>query len=210
MAENRKGKGLFYLGRGQIVIIAVGFTVTSVVIFFLGIMVGQGIAEKKMVKGEEPLVKIPVQPLSSGSNSEAPAKEEMTFYDTLAKAPTEGGKKTSPRPEGVKTSEKAVKRVAKAEPPAPAQRAQEKKETETRPGKWSVQVNAYLDERDAQDLVKKLSDKGYDAYVVTTNIKGRTWYRVRVGRLATQQEAKNLQQTLMTKERFAKAFATSK
>lgn len=210
MAENRRGKGLYYLSRSQLAVITAGFAVTSVVIFFLGILVGQGIEEKKLVKNEEPLVKIPVQPLSSGVTPGAAAKEEMTFYDTLAKAPPEADKKTSPPAEAAKTSEKTAQTAAKEEPPAPARKVVEKRTAETREGKWSVQVNAYLDEEDAQSLVKQLKDKNYDAYVVSTNIKGRTWYRVRVGRLATQQEAKNLQQTLMTKENFAKAFATSR
>jgi cell division septation protein DedD len=210
MAENRRGKGLYYLSRGQLAIIAAGFTVTSVVVFFLGILVGQGIEGGKSAKPEEPLVKIPVQPLSSGVNVGTPAKEEMTFYDTLAKAPTPGEKESRPAVEATKTPEKAAKPAVKEKPPAATEKVQEKAKAERPRGKWSVQVNAYAEKRDAESLVKKLTDKGYDAYVVSTNIKGRTWYRVRVGRLATRQEARNLQQTLMRKEKFAKAFATSR
>lgn len=211
MAENRRGKGLYYLSRGQLAIIAAGFTVTSVVVFFLGILVGQGIEEAKTAKPEAPLVKIPVQPLSSGVNVETPAKEEMTFYDTLAKAPTAGEKESKPAVEATKTPEKAAKPAVKDKPPpASAQKVQEKAKAEKPRGKWSVQVNAYTERGEAESLVKKLTDKGYDAYVVSTNIKGRIWYRVRVGRLATRQEARNLQQTLMTKEKLARAFATSR
>jgi len=88
MAENRKGRGqgLYYWTRGQLLILAVGFTATSVVVFFLGILIGQGIEERKLVKKEEPLIKIPVQPLARGSAaSGARGKEEMTFYEELAK-----------------------------------------------------------------------------------------------------------------------------
>lgn len=213
MAENRRGKGLYYLSRGQLAIIAAGFTVTSVVVFFLGILVGRGIQGGNAAQQEEPLVKIPVRPLSSGVNAETSAKEEMTFYDTLAKAPAaeeEEEKENKPRVEATKTPEKTAKPAVQEKPPVPTEKVQEKPEAERPRGEWSVQVNAYADEGDAKRLADKLTDKGYDAYVVSTNIKGRMWYRVRVGRLGTRQEARDLQQTLMTKEKFAKAFATSR
>lgn len=255
MAENRKGRGqgLYYWTRGQLLILAVGFTVTSVVIFFLGILIGQGIEERKLLKKEEPLIKIPVQPLSQGSAAPGtPGKEEMTFYEELAKKAPSGapvtrvepakesrpaekaakpaGKETKiaaqevkvAPPEKVKTAEKVKEREA-VEKPAPvaetkketlAQKASEaegtKGGTEAREKVWAVQVNAYTLERDAKNLAKKLKDKGYDAYVVPTNIKGKNWYRVRVGRLGTQEEAKALQEKLKTRENFTKSITTSR
>ena len=254
MAENRKGRGqgLYYWSRGQLLILAGAFTVTSVVVFFLGILIGQGIEERKLVKKEEPLIKIPVQPLSQGSAAPGSAgKEEMTFYDTLAKAPT-GGPATRVEPaKEVKAAEKAVKPVGKEiKPPVqeekvtlaekiakvkPAEKVKEKpateksalsaakkgapvqKTAETEGAKiggetkvWAVQVNAYPLERDAKSLAKKLKDKGYDAYVVPTSIKGRNWYRVRVGHLETQEEAKGVQEKLKTKENFTKSITTSR
>lgn len=249
MAENRKGRGqgLYYFSRGQLVLLAAGFTAASVVVFFLGVLIGQGIEEKKLLKKEEPLVKIPVQPLpqASGSAPGAPAKEEMTFYDTLAKAPTsaqstrvEPAKEIKPAEKAVKPAVKEAKAVAKGgtavptekvkekagtektslmlevKKEAPAQKTQEAEEekagTGTGEGVWTVQVNAYPQERDAKSLAKKLRDKGYDAYVVPTSIKGRTWHRVRVGHLETQEEAKELQETLKRKENFTKSITTSR
>jgi DedD protein len=77
-------------------------------------------------------------------------------------------------------------------------------------GQWTVQVNAFPHERDARDLAKKLSDRGYDAYVVPVEIKGRPWYRVRVGRLATREEAKELQETMKSKENLTQAIAVTR
>ncbi len=254
MAENRKGRGqgLYYWTRGQLIILAVGFTVTSVAVFFLGILIGQGIEERKLLKKEEPLIKIPVQPLSQRSAAPGtPGKEEMTFYNTLAKAP-QGSQPTRVEPaKEIKPAEKMVKPVSEGPKPAAqeeksaavekvktaekvrekadaekgAARVEAKKETvapkppETEGSKtgteaqekvWAVQVNAYPLERDAKNLAKKLKDKGYDAYVVPTNIKGRNWYRVRVGRLETQERARALQETLKTKENFTKSITTSR
>jgi len=254
MAENRRGRsqGLYYWSRAQLFILAAAFTVISVVVFFLGILIGQGIEERKLLKKEEPLIKLPAQPLPQGAGARgAPGKEEMTFYDTLAKAPSAAqpkglGPATETKPaektakpagketrvavpevkvasaEKVKTVEEVKEReavekpaqVAETKEGAPVQKASEaegaKADTEAREKVWAVQVNAYPLERDAKNLTKKLKDKGYDAYVVSTNIKGRNWYRVRVGHLQTQEEAKALQDTLKAKEKFTKSITTSR
>jgi len=73
---------------------------------------------------------------------------------------------------------------------------------------WSVQVKAYARQRDANALAKRLKDKEYDAYVVSIQIKGRTWYRVRVGRLATQRDAQGLLLKLKRKEKYTRAIIT--
>ncbi|MCZ6623107.1 MAG: SPOR domain-containing protein [Deltaproteobacteria bacterium] len=200
MAENWKERGqhLYYFSRGQLAVLAAGFTVTSVVIFFLGTLIGQGIEERKILKKSEgPLVKIPVRPQAPSSRSGPAAKEEMTFYDTLSKT---GTKKAALPPK------------VKKKPPAPKRAEAEKvgAQTGTQESVWSVQVNAYPHERDAKGLAKKLRDKGYDAYVVPTTIKGRTWHRVRVGRFAKREEAKQLQETLNREEKFTKSFTTSR
>ena len=74
MAENRRGKeNRFYFSRGQMVLLGAAFTLATVVIFFLGIFVGKSIEERKLLKKEEPLVKIPVKP-GSAEPSAAPAR----------------------------------------------------------------------------------------------------------------------------------------
>ena len=93
MTNHRRGKGQgsYYLSRVQLIILAVGFTATSLVVFFLGVFIGQGIEERKLMKKEEPVVKIPVEPLLKGSGQAPAAKEEITFYDTLSKGAEGGG-----------------------------------------------------------------------------------------------------------------------
>jgi cell division septation protein DedD len=71
---------------------------------------------------------------------------------------------------------------------------------------WSVQVNAFAREENARSLVKRIKNKGYDAFVDSPKIDGRTWYRVRVGQFATQKEAKQLLLTLIEKEKYSKAI----
>lgn len=242
MAENRKGRGLglYYFSRGQLLFLAAGFTLTSTVVFLLGILIGQRIEERKLVKKEEPLVQIPAQTQARASKSGGPSKDEMTFYDTLGKAPppqpnivqtekkSKGPEKAS-KPNG-KETEAAVneKKTAPAQPvqekpnpgkTVPLAEEQEKSSpskkegregTAVGEGRWAVQVNAFPDEERARNLAERLKGKGYDAYVAVTNIKGRTWYRVRVGRFQSLDEARKLQETLKSKENFTKAITASR
>jgi cell division septation protein DedD len=73
-----------------------------------------------------------------------------------------------------------------------------------------VQVNAFPDERSAQRLADRLKQKGYEAYVVTASIKGRDWYRVRIGHFPARAQAKEYLEQLQAKEDFPKAIAVSK
>jgi DedD protein len=217
MAENRKEQGAirYYFSRGQLVLLGSGFTLTSVVIFLAGIFIGQKIEENKLLnRSDAPLVKIPTQTLPSGTAQGAPAGEEPTFYDALAK----GAAKSNPAKKGTdvpqaeaKTEDKTkAKKLATKTEAAPATEKTEGKAESASQGEWTVQVNAFPHERDARNLAKNLGDKGYDAYVVPVESKGKAWYRVRVGHFPTREQAKELQDTMVKKENFSTAIAVSR
>jgi cell division protein FtsN len=42
------------------------------------------------------------------------------------------------------------------------------------------------------------------------NIKGKVWYRVRVGQYNNREEAKKVEESLKTKENYTKAFIASR
>ena len=239
MAENRRGKDRrYYFTLGQMVLLGMAFTLTALVIFFFGIFIGKGIEARKMIKPEEPLIKIPVNPSSQGSAGTAgvPPKEELTFYDTLTKSPQlqpvpeekakeEKAPDTARRREVKETKPETKKDAApvarkamepKAEngaPPAGTAAATPTAETAERidTGKsWTVQVNAYPDERSAKQLVDRLKNKGYNAVISEMRNKGKVWYRVRVGKYGSREEADKALENFKTKENFDKAFATSR
>ncbi len=56
-------------------------------------------------------------------------------------------------------------------------------------GAYTIQVSAWQSRSKADEEVAKLSQAGFPAYVETTTIGGGTWYRVRVGRYQTRNEA---------------------
>jgi len=237
MAENRRGKeNRFYFSRGQMVLLGGAFILTSVIIFFIGMFVGKGIEERKLLKREEPLVKIPVKPTPQESRGApaVPTKDEITFNESVSKSPgaaapaQEKTKEEKPPEKVAKLAPKENKSQVKAEAPAvkPGEKKAEKsppaeeppKQTEAietaaakDPGKvWRAQVNAYPDERSAKQIVDRLKNKGYNAYVTEAQNKGKTWYRVNVGRYGSRDEADKLVEVLRSKENFTNAFAASK
>jgi cell division septation protein DedD len=229
MAENRRGKDKrYYFSRGQFVLLGCGFAVASVIIFFLGMLVGQGIEERKIVKPAEPLIKVPVKPMPGAHSIPSPPREEMTFYNTLTKSAT-AQVRNQDEPKEIKKAEKVVrtearesKASARQEPVRAARKAEDKpaeaankaKPAETdskQPGKlWTVQVNAFPDEQSAKAWVDRLKDKGYKAYVSESRTKGKVWYRVRVGRFESREDAEKLEESLRSKENLTKSFATSR
>lgn len=71
---------------------------------------------------------------------------------------------------------------------------------------WSVQVNATRDEATANGLVRRLQEKGYNAYVVRVGRDGETWYRVRVGRFPTMEAASAAVGRLKSDGQFSGSF----
>jgi cell division septation protein DedD len=232
MAENRRGKeNRFYFSRGQMVLLGAAFTVATVVIFFLGVFVGKSIEERKLLKKEEPLVKIPVKP-GSAEPSAAPAppvqpSDEIIFNDSLSgvanslAAAEENSREAKPVDKIVQPEPKVKTVVAKTEAPAIAEKKVAVEDvpkkrgttsTESKePGKtWRAQVNAFPDERSAQQIVDRLKNKGYNAYVTEVQNKGKTWFRVSVGKFGSRDDADKMVETLRTKESYPKAFAATK
>jgi cell division septation protein DedD len=236
MAENRRGKeNRFYFSRGQMVLLGAAFILTSIVIFFLGMFVGKGIEERKLAKKEEPLVKIPVKPSKeAGGAPAAQAKDEISFNDAGSKSADavavaeEKTKEVAPAEKVAKVTAKETKTQTKAEAPvvkavemksersAPVEEAPKKAETtETAAEKdqskiWRAQVNAYPDERSAKQIVDRLKNKGYNAYVTEVQNNGKAWFRVSVGKYSSRVEADKAVEALKTKENFPKAFVVSK
>lgn len=57
------------------------------------------------------------------------------------------------------------------------------------PHPWAVQVSACQSYTQAKDFRDELKDKGFPAYLTEETIKGKKWYRVRLGFYSTKKEA---------------------
>lgn len=73
-------------------------------------------------------------------------------------------------------------------------------------GKFTVQVASYAEEAEAQKMASDLKNKGYSAFYIPANIKGKTWYRVSVGQFATQKEAQIYRGELLNKTKVGSAI----
>lgn len=74
--------------------------------------------------------------------------------------------------------------------------------------KWSVQISAAPAQDIADTLVQRLKTSGYDGYVVRTEVKGQTYYRVRVGHFDAREEAEAVRQSLTRQEGYRDAYLT--
>jgi cell division septation protein DedD len=88
--------------------------------------------------------------------------------------------------------------LAKAEVPRPSAKNNGKA--------WSVQVNATKDEATADRLVARLTELGYQSFIVRVRLADETWYRVRVGRFPTMEAATAVVMRLKNEERYSRAF----
>ena len=72
--------------------------------------------------------------------------------------------------------------------------------------KWSVQIAAVPAKTAADALMQRLKDRGYDSYVIKAEVKGQSYYRVRVGRFDSQADAESMRQSLASKEGYREAY----
>ncbi|MCX8073249.1 MAG: SPOR domain-containing protein [Candidatus Binatia bacterium] len=93
-------------------------------------------------------------------------------------------------------------------PTAPPRLRDEGRETWADAG-WTVQVTATTDATEARALVQRLRSRGYDAYLVQVpSREGATWYRVRVGRFSSREEAQQWERRLKNEAGLSGAFVT--
>jgi cell division septation protein DedD len=185
--------------------------------FGIGVLVGRGTSplkidinelQKKLQIARDELKK--TEPAQIVKKSDAVKdKPELEFYESLKKNGDDAEMPEVPSPPLIekpitpaapktpavpkkeskkrltKTLRKATKQVA----------ASEKESTEkSKPlpaGKpYTIQVAAFKSDRDADNLVAELKQKGYSAYRAIGKIPGQgIWYRVRVGEFNTKAEA---------------------
>lgn len=182
---------------------------TAAVSFALGMTVGRNTAPMT----QEVRVKVPVN--QSG-------QDKLTFYKTLpsgetqalgsginrpAQPPATAGTSTpAPAPttatpaKVIVTVPPTVNRSTPEQPPqTPVIVAQQPTKEN---GSWVLQTASYPKESDALALCKKLRNKGYQVYVESAAIKGKTWYRVFVGPYANAPAAKQAAARLVSQDRL--------
>jgi cell division septation protein DedD len=67
---------------------------------------------------------------------------------------------------------------------------------------FAVQIAALNVRGDAEAIAKRLSSKGYAAYVMSPPAGAPTVFRVRIGKFSTRREAENVASKLQKEEQF--------
>jgi cell division septation protein DedD len=160
-----------------------------------------------------------------------PAVDELTYFNRLGtkEQPGEAPKATSgtpaatvpvprtaekPAPPAPPLPEKSARAATPASIPVPAPTAAPNKPAaveatsavtasgEPSGAGFALQVTALRERGEAEAIAKRLSSKGYAAYVMTPAAGAPTVYRVRVGKFKTRREAEAIATKLQKEEQF--------
>ena len=194
----------------QLVFLFMAATVVSVVIFLCGVLVGRGVRAERTVADSAPATSVPdttpqpatppQQPPGSDPTAAAappPAADDLSYFKRLEKPNTQ--------PEQLKPAPSA--RAAAAEkstpPPGPARTAAADASSSEPAGQgFAVQIAALNVRSEADAIAKRLSSKGYAAYVISPANGTPVVYRVRVGKFPTRREAETVAARLQKEEQF--------
>ena len=183
----------------QLVFLFMAATVVAVVIFLCGVMVGQnmiaqrgrlldlavGVGEDQTMNSLSLLPSTAAMDLGDASLS---AGEDLSYPARLStEALTQ---------ESVRVPDSAE--VVQALPLAEASETQ----PVAIPGAYTVQVGAVRDRIEAERMAKRLTSKGYPAYVTRSPDGAPALYRVRVGTFTDRREAEEIAARLAKEEQF--------
>lgn len=103
---------------------------------------------------------------------ETPPKKNPTAEERLAEIRAEvSAKEASPQGKGEGPPQRDPQQVSSAK------------------GGYTLQIASLADKSRADETMRKLTKRGYDAYFYEVQVHGKPWYRVRCGHFATREEA---------------------
>jgi cell division septation protein DedD len=206
----------------QLVFLFMAATVVSVVIFLCGVMVGRGVRSQmptaaaadlgpstpEAVAGTGQSDPVPASATSAPAAEAPPVPGEGGFHGALtAETPADEKLAAAPAPREARAAEeKPVEAPARPEParPEPARAAAPAPPASVTSGDgFVVQVAALRDRTEADALVRRLSGKGYSAFVVNPVPGKPPVYKVQVGRFADRGEATRVSARLKAEEQFS-------
>jgi cell division septation protein DedD len=205
----------------QLVFLFMATTVVSVVIFLCGVLVGRGVrGEPLSADGAAPPISTggpgasanPPAPPPLIGEAAAPANKDLRYTGRLGSDKPVDEKLTVP---AAVAAQEAAPSVQPTQPPAAAQvtakaeQATPKKEpvpadiVKPNAGVWAVQVVALTDQAAATAVVRRLSSKGYSAYLVQPQSGAAVQnYKVQVGKFEARSEAEVVAGRLKKEEQF--------
>jgi cell division septation protein DedD len=179
-------------------------------VFILGIFVGRGYVSDTITQAFHDQIRrlqaekkaLTDKYLAQEKKAEIPQEEivkpRLDFFNKKpAQKENETIQMTVPQPTPKPQTEKEVKKETK-EAPVENKASKEKQEMSNGAAGFLIQIGSYREEATALSSVKRLQEKGYQAFLKTKEIpqKGGKWYRVQVGPLKSKGEAEKLVKNL--------------
>jgi cell division septation protein DedD len=185
----------------QLVFLFMAVTVVSVVIFLCGVLVGRGVRTEpapndplQAQAGTAPAAEAPPPAPTTGSEPAASSKEAVTYPEVLAN-------KEPPRERLRETPKPAPPPPAPVPAPTQAAGAARASAEPAGPG-FAIQLAALGKRDEADGIARRLTTKGYPAYVITPDAGGPTVFRVRVGKFKDRKVAESIAARLQKEEQF--------
>jgi len=195
----------------QLVFLFMAATVVSVVIFLCGVLVGRGVkAERAATTADGSAAAIEPTPQAApaapapaaGSDpttaAPPPTVDDLSYFNRLEKkTPAVEELKAPPAPSPAPVAPAVTLKPSRTAPVA----AQSAPAPPVGDG-YAIQVAAMLDHTDADAMAKRLSSKGYNAFILPLAQTTPPRYRVRVGKFKTKHEAESVAAKLQKEEQF--------
>jgi len=200
----------------QLVFLFMAATVVSVVIFLCGVLVGRGVRAERLGGSPDaavatiepapqaaPAITTPAGSDPTTAAAPPPTVDDLSYFNRLEKQtlPADDLKLSAARSTATAPARQVPAPVAK-EPPAPTPVPAPTAAAAPAGDGYVIQVAAMRDHGDADAMARRLSAKGYDAFVMPPGAATPTMYRVRVGRFKTKREAEAVASRLQKEEQF--------
>ena len=166
-----------WITRGHLAALGTATLAIALLAFFVGIQVGRSQVDTPSTATTETLLpnaerEDALEALLREVEAAQAAAPPLAFPETLA----EGGAAEVPEPEEAEVVETTVEPAPEPEPTPPPEPADASPAPKSG---WSVQIASYDNVADAR--VVKLKERKMKAYRVAALIRGKNWYRVKVG-----------------------------
>ena len=205
----------------QLVFLFMAGTVVAVVIFLLGVFVGRGVraeaGDAAVTASAVPAAPAIPPAVSNSGGPSAATQEDLSYPKRLGSSEVpretlrEGGATppaTTPAaaspattPPAAKSQPAAVPAPAPPAPAAPVARAADIPGEPAGDG-FAIQVAALAKREEAETIVRRLTGKGYSAYVLAPASGAPSVFRVRVGKFKDREEAEAVAARLQKEEQF--------
>jgi cell division septation protein DedD len=221
MASTTQDEGFheIQLNFKQLVFLFMAGTVAAVVIFLLGVFVGRGVRADTGDAAAIAATDAPTAPaippaVSNSGGPSAATKEDLSYPKRLGSndAPRETLRAESASPAAAAPpSPQAAPPPAAAKPDSAAARgavagasAAPATDVPAEPSGdgFAIQVAALAKREEAETIVRRLTGKGYSAYVLAPASGAPSVFRVRVGKFKDRQEAEAVAARLQKEEQF--------